>query len=390
VIIIPFKKCKKCGEKVPIKYNQACSSYCSDCGEEHTKAELDTLETFYKFLFIGKKVSDNHFITNLRRELKKRGHQTVKVGKAECIKYVPSYDMVRVMDDKLSISLRPFEYHESPDYIFVEQVYYRFKNDTAFTPVIYHNREYTHFPDMTDPDLLLFGYPCREEVFDYYFPFEYSELKREFKVHDLFNAVNLKLFKGDSEVRIKGLVDVGWSQKYWQFACCNGPTAKMVIEEQERFSNYCKKKGYTTRFDAPIEDHKYRELVKFSEAVLIDGGYFGWLTRRIFEAMALKTMVVIRVYSHEQMAFYEKIGLNDGENCILFQFDYQHDIYDIGSVITKINTGIYDRNKIVENAYKWVSENHSYKKRTDEFLELIKKYLKPRQEYKKTKHWWDN
>ena len=268
---------------------------------------------------------------------------------------IQPYDMSECEENKKPITLRGLEYKYDPDFIFIEQNYMRYKNDCKKTPVIYHHREYTHFPDMVDPDILLFGYPCREEVFNYYYPYEYYQIPI---IDNLWNGVDMDYFKPKKKV-FKGLLDIGWQLKYWQFAEVNGIFARSVIREQERFSKWADKHGLTKRFKPPIGLDKYRELLMGAEAILIDGGTYGWLTRRVFEAAACKTIMVIRVYNKEQFEFYKNIGLKAGKNYIPLANPYEVEEIDLDG-----------KEVLAENAYEWVKD-HTYEKRAKE---LIKQY----------------
>lgn len=351
------KICNKCREPI---YMQDHTSTCMNCGNHINSIEFSKSEWKYKILWFAKIKGTNNFHVRMKHELKKMGHEVTFIHSDEALQFVQSYELLEVQNNHKPISLKPFEYKYNPDVIMVDQTYRVFKNDCENTAwVVYRQREFTHFPDMLNPDVLYQGYPMRNEVFKMYYPYEYSKINIK---GNLFCAVDPELFPvPNQEKSFKGLQDIGWNVKYWQLATCNGPFAKVFIEEQERFSRECRKEGLVNSWEAPIDFDKYREILRNSSAILIDGGYYGWLTRRIFEAAASKTLMVIRIYSPEQLGFYGEIGLNDKAmfiNCI----------EDIEALPLKIETEVR-YNKIVEKAYKWVMENHTYRHRAEQLVE---------------------
>jgi len=348
-----------CGSEIMVGTN---GGVCSKCKKWHSLEELAKMEDYLHVLILGKWNGPNHFVTKLGEALKQMGHKVTHVNRFDMLKYVPDYDLRECEEFKKPIPLRGLEFEYSPDLIFVEQTYMRYKNDCKKTPVFYHHREYTHFPDLLDPDVLLFAYPCREEVFDYYYPYEYHLIKHKY---NLWNGVDIDYFKPKPKI-FDGLIDIGWQVEAWRFAIVNGPMAKNIIEEQERFSNYCKMKGYTNRFDAPVELEKYREILALSKAILIDGGYLGWFTRRVLEAAACKTLMVIRMYSKEQARFYDEVGLKNMENCILF--DNEETLKTVASDVDYY----YDMG-IPEKAHEWVKQ-FTYDKVAKKLLNIYEEF----------------
>lgn len=353
--------CPNCGG---ILYFGTNGALCEKCGDFF---KLDEIPKRYKIVMIGKLVRDgNTFIEKMRKELEDMGHETIMLDKNDILKDLQPFEMRDFEENKKAASMKPIEYKYAPDFIFHEQRYYRFKNDIE-TPVIYHHREYTHFPDFRRPDVLTFAYPEREKQFEYLYPYSYRKeipMKR-----NLFVGVDLDMFNPNRKKVIKGKIDIGWAVEYWQFQKSNGPYAYNTIEQQKIFSKKYADKGVTKRIRPPVGKGQYKELMELSESVIIDGGYFGWNTRRMYEAMACKTVPLIRVYNENQLKFYEEYGIEHGKNCLLFSQNYLLKMDNI----EELDLNTYDLKKIAKNGFKWV-QNHTYKNRAKKLLRIYEEY----------------
>lgn len=355
-------KCPKCGKEL---YKGSNGALCSGCNHFF---KLNELPKRYKFVVIGKNIEfGNTFMERLCMKLEEIGHDIIKVDRKEMFSFIRPFEFRDFEENKMAISLRPIEYKYNPDLIIIEQCYYRFKNDIK-TPILYHHREYTHFPDVEDPDIITFAYPRREKQFEYYYPYSYR--RKIEKKHNLFVGVDMDMFNPNKNKIIDGKVDIGWAIDYWQFQESNGPFAYDVIEEQKRFAKYCEKKGITRRINPPIDKDQYIEIMERSRSVVIDGGSLGWLTRRIFEAMASKTVPIIRVYNEKQKKFYKGYKLINGENCILFSENFLLGLPNL----KEINLNDYNLEEIAENGYKWVKQ-HTYEKRAKKLLKIYEEYI---------------
>ena len=335
---------------------------CDDCGKGYTTDWLD-LPQYYKIVILGKWNGPNHFVYQLGKELEKRKHEVVYLSRYDMFKEIPAYDLKECTENKKPIPLRPIEYYHSPDFIFVEQQYTRYDNNCKYAKVIYHHREYTHFPDLLNPDMILWAYSHRGEFYESYFPYAYSKIEHKAK---LFCAVNMNMFKPAKKI-YKGIIDIGWHIEAWRFQLANGPVAIKVIQEQIDFWEEAEKVGATTRFPPDIDLEQYKVIMSGSEATLIDGGYYGWYTRRVYEAAAMKTLMVIHIYTDDQIIDYRHRGLINGEHYIAIR-----NIEELKKVSRELELGMIDVKEITENAYEWV-KTQTYKKRADKLLKLVKK-----------------
>lgn len=363
--LVLIKRCKHCQETMMADPTSTVV-LCLKCGTQYTYQEYLELQSFYKIVLLGKHAGENNFTSQLGIHLSKMGHDVHHVNKTNMFKYVHPYDMTECEQNKKPIPLRPLEYVYSPDFILVAQSYLRWENDCERTPVIYHHREYTHFADLLNPDMLLFGYPCREESYDMYHPYEYSKIKHK---RNLFNGVNPQVFF-PKEKTFKGITQIGWSLEPWRFQAVNGPFAYYVIEEQDKFAKEVRKWGQIRDFEEPVDMEHYKELIRTCEAVIVDGGALGWYTRRVFELSACKTVPVIRIFFQKQLDFYKKEGLIDGENCLFFKT-----IEDLKDIVDNIESRHFNLKEIGEKAYEW-SKDHTYVKVAQKLINLYEELLK--------------
>ena len=250
----------------------------------------------------------------------------------------------------------------NPDFIVVEQTYNRFDISEVKCPVIYIHREYTHFVDIETPDMLLGSYPNRLQTFEFYNPWNYNQIQYQ---DDLYVAVDQNDYNPNRDKIIKGITMISWSTNPYNFANANGIFARMVIEDQVAFYQDCIKKGYITYVKGG-NGARYKDLLEQCEAVLIDGGYINGFGRRLFEAMASKTLCIIRVHGVKTMEIYKNMGLTD-EMCY---FIYNPE--DIPAMYTK--QAKERRLEKIEKAYEWVTNNHTYDIRANQLIEKFEEF----------------
>ncbi len=356
-----LKKCKDCGN---VLGNDKVSGHfwCTKCKE--VKEEYDLK---YKICILGKntgkEIGTNNVIKKIGKALSDFGHEVIGVRFGEIYDYTQTWDMTDYFINKKKIPLVFVDRIYSPDFIVVEQTYNRFDVSEINCPIIYLHREYTHFADITEPDILLGSYPHRLEIFEYHYPYEYAHIPY---CDTLYVAVDPELFDPNIEKIIKGVTMIGWATNPYNFADANGVIARMVIDDQVGFYQDCIKKGLITYIKGGIFK-RYRELLGQCEAVLIDGGYINVFGRRLFEAMASKTLCVVRVHSAQNMETLKNMGLT-GEMCY---FIYEPD--DI-KYILEVVWDEDKNNKKIEKAYDWVIAQHTYKVRANELLRIFEEF----------------
>lgn len=314
----------------------------------------------------GKNFARYNFINCMGYELGKLGHEVIYLADDYLYKIVPQYDFINCFHDKKPINIKQIEYEFDPDFIYIEQMYYRLNRDEVKCPVIYQHREYTHFPDIVNPDILLASYFWRLRAFEFYLPWEYHNIP--YKDYN-FVAVDTVTVKPVDEKTLDGITHIGLRIPMWQFREANGPFGDMVMENQEIFWAECIDKGYCRHIPHGLNTKDFITMLGRCEALLYDAGRFAGLSRRLFEAMASKTLCIIKVHTKLQENLYKKVGLTD-EMCYFIQKPDEikdilkewHADKEIAEVTRKAKTN---------RAYEWVIANHTYKVRAKE---LIKKF----------------
>ena len=309
----------------------------------------------------GKKIGKFNFILCMAREFRRMGHKVIELSLDDLYAMVPMYDFEDCLHNKKPINLKDIEYRYSPDFIFIEQMYNKFDVSEIDCPVIYQHREYTHFPDINNPDMLLASYYYRLRAFESYHPWEYYNIP--YVDYNLV-AVDTYICKPVEKKTVKGITLIGLAIPMWQFRTANGIFGDMVMEDQEEFSQECIDNEYVAHIPTGLMNDDFLDMTSRCEAILFDAGRFGGLTRRLFEAMAMKTLCVVRVHTNLQKQIFKEAGLTD-EMCF-----FVNTPEDVG----KIKFTEKQRKEMIEKAYDWIIKNHTYKIRAREMLEKFEEF----------------
>lgn len=292
---------------------------------------------------------------------RREDHEIIELEIGDIYKTIPPYDFLECIKRKKPISLKLIEYEHSPDFIFIEQLYLRFDVTDLTVPVIYLHREYTHFADVLNPDILFAAYPYRLETFELYHPYEYSKIP--YRDHN-YMAVDLEYHEPNENKEMFGIYHIGLQIEIWEFAKANGPFAEMAYEDMAYFAHECIDNGYCKSIPTGLQAVEFHKRLSQCEAILLDNGRFNTLCRRFFEAMASKTLCVIRIYNKDQERLYKEIGLTE-DMCYFI-----HTPEDVG----KISYTKEEWKSKIDKAYEWVCKNHTYEIRAREVLEKFEEW----------------
>lgn len=357
---MPVKKCKDCNYEVGLDRTSG-KWWCSKCKE--VKEEFDEK---YRIVVLGKNTGrdrgTNNFAKCIAREWKLMGHEVIEVNRDILSECTPDYDMENCIRFKKPIDIKLIQYRHDPDFMFIEQLYEKMDISNVTCPVIYQHREYTHFPDIDKPDILLGSYPGRVHIFEQYNPWNYHQIKYR---DTNYVAVYPPFFPPVENKILIGIYYMGWSLDPARFIASNGLIAKMVIEDQVNFMNECINKGYVHYVKGELGPAHYRDMVGKMEAIIIDGGHINGFGRTMFEAMLKKTLCIVRVHNELHRENYKQMGLTK-EMCYFID-----NVDDLEILTEDWDDEDYakDRAKKVEKAYDWVMENHTYEVRAKETLE---------------------
>ena len=140
-----------------------------------------------------------------------------------------------------------------------------------------------------------------------------------------------------------------WKRKYFRAIARGLPYCNNVYE------------GY----DMPYKE--YKNIIGRSEAELIVLPPF--ISRRLVEAAASKTLIVRWIPTDEFEVFMNKLGWVHGQTCVFYRTPEE-----LNQLTTHYFLYKEDADKIVENAYQHVLKNHIYKVRTPYLMEQLKIY----------------
>ena len=354
-----LKVCKECGTLIG-KDRKSGHYWCPYCKEVRNEFE-NKLRIVVMGKSGGKKIGKFNFINCMARELRKLGHEVIALSVDELYGIVPQHDFENCFNFKKPINIKSIQYQHDPDFIYIEQMYYRLDVSEITCPVIYQHREYTHFPDIIGPDILLASYHWRMRTYEYYHPWEYHNIP--YKDY-LCVALDPDDIKPIEKKTIAGISHIGLVIPMWQFRQANGPFADMVMEGQENFWNECVDEGYVNNIPTGLNNDEFHKMLGRCEAILYDAGRFGAFSRRMIEAMGSKTLCVVKIHSNLEKQIYKDMGLTD-EMCFFVET-----VEDVG----KISFTEEERKTMADKAYEWITNNHTYEVRVKKLLEILDEF----------------
>lgn len=263
------------------------------------------------------------------------------------------------------------------DVIFVEQAMFYFEKGVidltlkwdgtqVQTPVVFYHRDLWSEGFMKYPhvDLLLYRF------WNHRTSLQYSDRRTWWmtKYKLLFkNAVNPTLFNPDKEKEYKGLNFVGT-----QYPLAKYLTKDFIQHDYYRDTydivEYCREHEVAVIHDYhQMKFPIYREILQKCESVLFIPGKRAYHSRRLFEAAASKTMLVIYCPDDYSKQVYQKHGLKHGFNCVMFD-----DVTKLKNVYILYKS---KRKKIIERAYDWVMMQHTFEVRAIKLEKVFDKLL---------------
>ena len=206
------------------------------------------------------------------------GHEVQLISYKDLIK-------IRLLPRKLlnvSEIIKKYNVGGIPDFIFINQMHCQLVNDIDI-PIFYFHTGW-HLP------LGISG----KHIINY---FRQSQLTL---AYDLGKRVNKTMFHGvnptyfyPEEKTIKGVNGIGF-RRWWDNWRNIVKDFTPIIDMMEWETNQFIELGYNW-FSTPIDDNKYRALLRKMEAINPLIGYTEFVSRRMIEAMACKTLYVYRL-----------------------------------------------------------------------------------------------
>ena len=269
---------------------------------------------------------------------------------------VNSMHIQKGLELQLSVVIEKLE-EWKPQLVIYDQVNVNFMNDLQ-VPVFYHHRNYYRDVRMFYPTVVYFWH---DELLKYY--------ETRFKVNwmaqipfkdVMYIPVNPKRYKPEKKI-YKGVNGIGFREPPSFAYEINdlfelGPV-RLLEQEYNKFIEL----GFNM-FETPIMDDEYRELLPKCEALWIPLSAGQYTSRRMIEAMACKTLCILKLESKIHEKVLQKMGFYNGEHYI--GVDRLDEIEQAFIETT-------NKKEIIENAYSQVLNNHTYQNRIEQ---IIKKY----------------
>ena len=308
-----------------------------------------------KFAIIGLD-APNTFSVKMQKALKKLGHSVYFLSKVAIQKqYCPTvFKAAYHLNMKHPIDLREILPVENYDAIIISHNVFTFNNPKiGSTKVIYYHREFLDYPSCLNPDVLAYSLPCHDKWIWYYHPQLWHSAKRI----DLNIAVDPEEYNPHREKDLKGLnfastyEDVMEEKRDYTWNNFYG----VYIDRIKKFTaNGCRVNG-----GKYIDSPELKDYIERSEAFLnfMPPGIFA--SRRLLECAASQTVPVIHIESIESKNYHNKLGFENGENCIMFT--------DNTPFPSSYNSTV----ELALNAYEMVLKNHTYDHRAKQIIDLL-------------------
>jgi hypothetical protein len=329
---------------------------------------MNTLESKNKLniLVLGDKGygQRSHFSENIALEFAKE-HEIFFISVEDIKEQITEkrYELHRYR--KMPFKMSRFEPKKNEiDFIFQDQCDFEYVNDVN-VPVFY-NQKYVHRRfGCYYPNVALF---LTQGLMDYCmrdsYPWEVhlsmqkfvmpccTELDTYHPEEKIYEGINWFGSRNDSEEAIDHLDLMGIAQRTlyrWE---------ERIIRKLAR-----NKKNRIHMHETPCPTLKYRELLRQSEAMWMSIPRGQFISRMVFEAMACKTLTIFEIQSPRHEETLRSLGFRNGGHYIGL-----NKLEDI----TKVYEMYSERQleAIVENAYKAVTENHTYKNRADYIITI--------------------
>jgi len=303
-----------------------------------------------------------HFSEHINRELRERNDTesiflTIKQITNDFGINRLNYSVHKKNYNSMELSKILARYDLSPDFIFIDGSSFSIINDTKYF-VFYHHRGLT-FPFVVYNANVIFltnrHYISRKGV---------SSL-----IQDLYPSVDLQTFH-PKEKTIKEIAGIGYRRSVgsWKNVTKASTVYESIIDLMEAEINVFKKSGYKF-FDTPISDERFRELLPKMSVYWYPVSYNWFMTRRMLEAMACKTLCVFRLDNEQHEQHLKELGFENGIHYVGLKSI--EEIPQIKNIIKKLDT-----DKIIEKAYKVVTTRHTHAIRVKEIVNLYKTIYK--------------
>ena len=261
----------------------------------------------------------------------------------------------------IPLSIFERSYNDKYDFMFIDQCNFEFKND--IDNLVFYNHKYLHrHPRVFYPDVMF--HAC-EPFKDFFIRQEHQRYCHYVPKHEiLYPAVDPDLYK-PIEKDLKGIIGIGFRRSFdsWVKAggISMGPTNDIIKREVEQF------KTFEYYYDTPITDDEYKDLLSRAEAIWVPVPPYQYITRRMLEAMACKTLSVFKIESDQHRKVLEQMGYIFSEDYVGFYDIYEIEDFSNDLTFNRINLPL---SEIIASAYEKTMKNHTYTQRAEQILKI--------------------
>ncbi len=336
--------------------------------ENQYKKEIPKLE---KMLIIGPIQNKNcHFSENIYNIAKDKIN--VKYISPDELAPINSRDL-KLYDKRktlypLSKVLKKIDFE--PDLVMIDECRFSWLNDINI-PVFYQHREFKRPPTVFYPDVALFWHKGLIDYYQNIFASHWSSRLRELRVMHI--AVNPGMYKPE-EKTIEGIVGIGSREALndvigYMKELTNIATLQLQLQEQIKF----KEMGFQW-FDDPITDVKYRDILPKCKILWVQLANRQYTTRRMLDAMACKTLCIMKIENDEHEQVLYNMGYKQGVHYI--KITTMEDMLKTKSWLDG-NEKIVDA--MIEKAYEATITRNTYSNRFDFIKDLYSRYTEKRE-----------
>ncbi len=233
----------------------------------------------------------------------------------------------------------------TPDLILIDECHFHWDNDVNMT-VFYHQREFKRPPTVYHPDVIFFW---REGFIKYWKNIFAPGYMNKVKHHEVLPlSINKDFFKPEKK-KYLGIIGIGFREELnWVLQASDLATSsdtELIRDEEIKF----KALGFKY-FDTPIDDDLYHSLLPTCDILWIPIAKKQYLSHRMFEAMACKTICLIRIQDAEHEQVLADLGFLRGKHYIGCDSIEKFKELDLKKI---------DLELIRENAYNLVQEKYT-------------------------------
>ena len=259
---------------------------------------------------------------------------------------------------KVSVIIEKLLNNRKPDFIFLSEMRIRIINDLGI-PMHYFHTGWYMAPNVEGDHIV--HYFRQSQIVDAY--------RKEGRIVDtMYSAVDPNHFYPEPKI-LDGVCGIGF-RKGWEKWFSVVGSLKPLVRLMKKETDYFISLGHKY-FPTPVDDLQYREILRKIEALNPLTANGGYITRRMLEGMACKTLIIMRLDfalrdgkkdSSVHRTMLREMGYYAGEHYI--EIENAKDIKEVWR-----NTTEEQKDRIRENAYKLTLERHAPINRAKRIIE---------------------